>query len=75
VVEDSPLAGTILAPLVAAAIDAASGRRVACTLLSRDERVARILVGSDAGVGRVREWIASGVAWGEALVRLHGGGA
>jgi len=74
VVEDSPLSGTILAPLVAAAVEAASGKHVACALLSRDERTARVLLGSEAGIARAREWIASGVPWGEALVKLHGGG-
>lgn len=75
VVEDSPLVGTLLAPLVAAAVEAASGRSVSCALLSRDERAARVLLGSESGVARVREWIASGMPWGEALVKLHGGGS
>jgi hypothetical protein len=75
VVEDSPLSGTILAPLVAAAVEAASGKHVACALLSRDERAARVLLGSETGIARAREWIASGVPWGEALVKLHGGAA
>ena len=75
VVEDSPLVGTLLASLVGAAVETACGRRVSCALLSRDERAARVLLGSDRGVARVREWIASGVPWGEALVKLHGGGA
>ena len=74
VVEDSPLSGTLLAPLVAAAVEAASGKHVACALLSRDERTARVLLGSETGIARAREWIASGVPWGEALVKLHGGG-
>jgi hypothetical protein len=73
VVEDSPLVGTLLAPLVAAAVEAASGRKVSCALLSRDERAARVLLGSDGAIARVREWIASGTPWGEALVKLHGG--
>jgi hypothetical protein len=72
VVEGSPLVGTLLAPLVAAAIEAASGRRVWCTLLARDAHTARVLVGSEPGVARVRDWIASGLAWGEALAKLHG---
>jgi hypothetical protein len=75
VVDDSPLSGALLAPLIAAAIEAASGRHVACALLSRDEKAARVLVGSDAGIVRIREWIAAGIPWGEALVKLHGGGA
>jgi hypothetical protein len=75
VVEGSTLVGTLLAPLVAAALEAASGRQVSTTVLARDERAARILVGSEAGVARVRDWIASGMAWGQALTKLHGGGS
>jgi hypothetical protein len=75
VVEQSPLAGTLLVPLVAAALEAASGRSVWCTLLSRDARVARVLVGGERGIARVREWIASGLPWGDALTKLHGGEA
>jgi hypothetical protein len=75
VVESSPLSGTLLSPLVAAAMEAASGRTVACTMLSRDERAARILVGGDRGVGRVRDWIAAGVPWGEAIARMQGSGS
>jgi hypothetical protein len=74
-IEDSPLVGTLLAPLVASALEVASGRRVWCTLLSRDDHVARVLVGSEQAVGRVRGWIGSGIAWGEAVVKLHGGEA
>ena len=71
-VEDSPLVGTLLAPLVASAIESATGRRVSTTLLSRDEHVARIFVGGERAVSRVRESIASGEAWSEALGTLHG---
>ena len=74
VVANSPLVGTLLSPLIASAIEAASGRSVTCTLLSRDEHTARILVGGTRGVARVRDWIASGMPWGEALVKLHGEG-
>jgi len=75
VVQDSPLVGTLLGPLVSSSIEAASGRRVWTTLLSRDEHAARILVASERAVGRVREWIASGLAWSESLAKLHGGGS
>jgi hypothetical protein len=74
VVEHSPLVGNLLVPLVAAAIEAASGRRVWCALLSRDAHIARVLVGSESSVARVRDWIASGLAWSEALAKLQGGG-
>jgi hypothetical protein len=74
-VSESPLVGALLSPLVASAIEAATGRRAWCTLLSRDERVARILVGSERTVQRVRDWIAAGTSWGDALFRLHAEGA
>jgi hypothetical protein len=73
VMEGSPLSGALLAPLVSGAIEAASGRGVECALLSRDEHFARVLVGGERGVGRVREWIAGGLPWGEALTRMQGG--
>jgi hypothetical protein len=75
VVEDSPLVGTLLGPLVSSAVESASGRRVWCALLSRDEHTARLFVGSEKAVARVREWIASGTPWSEAIARLHGGGS
>ena len=75
VVEGSPLNGTLLAPLVAAALEASSGRAVAAALLSRDEHLARLLVASPRAIERVREWIASGLAWADALARLQGGGS
>jgi hypothetical protein len=73
-VEDCPLGGAVLGPLVASALEAATGRKVSCTVLSRDERSARLLVASERAVARVREWISGGVAWVEAIAKLHGGG-
>jgi hypothetical protein len=75
VLEDSPLRDAIVAPLVGAALEAASRRKVASLLLSRDPQTARVLVSSDRAVGRVREWIGSGVLWGDAIAKLHGGGS
>jgi hypothetical protein len=72
-VEDSPLPAPLLAPVVASALEAAAGRPVSCTLLARDGRSARVLVGSEGAVARVREAIAAGKSWGEAIVMLHGG--
>jgi hypothetical protein len=74
-VESSPLSGSLLLPLVSAALEVASGRRVWCAALSRDETTARIFIGSERSVARVRESIAAGTPWSEALVRLHGGAA
>jgi hypothetical protein len=73
VLEKSPLIGPLVGPLVGAALEAATGRKVATTLLTRDEDYVRILVSNENAVGRVREWIASGMAWGDAITKLHGG--
>ena len=75
VVEQSSLIGSLLSPLVSAAIEAASGRKASCMLLAEDGAKARVLVASDRGIERVRGWMASGSAWGDALTKLHGGTA
>jgi hypothetical protein len=74
VVEESALAVSLLAPLISSALEVASGRRAWCALLSADDRVVRLVVGSEPSMRRVRDWLASGVRWGDALVRLHGDG-
>lgn len=71
-VEASPLAHSLLAPLVASALEAIFGRAVWCALLSGEDPHARLLVASERSTERVREWIASGVSWGNALTRLQG---
>ena len=73
VVEDSPLKGELLVAMVASALEVASSRRAHCTLLARDDRSARMFVGNEQAVERVRGWLASGMAWGDAVVKLHGG--
>ena len=80
VLEESPLTGALAAPFVRAALNAASGRMVSTLLLagespSGDGAPVRVLVTSERAVGRVREWMASGLGWGEALTRLQGGGS
>jgi hypothetical protein len=74
VVEDSPLAAGLLAPLISSALEASSGRRAWCVVLSHEERAARVLVAGQQSVARVRDWLASGTRWGEVLVKLHGEG-
>ena len=71
--EESPLFGPLVAPFVGAALEAASGRTVATTVLSNDARLVRVLVSSEGAVGRVRGWIAGGTSWGDAITRLQGG--
>jgi hypothetical protein len=73
VIEESPLAGPLLAPLVAAAIESALGKPVSSALLSRDARMARVLVASEGAVKQVQKATAAGTPWGEALTQLHAG--
>ena len=75
VIERSPLPVPLLAPLVAAALEAASGRPVQSTLLADEGHSVRVLVASQSGIDRVRGWIGSGISWGDALVKLQGGGS
>jgi hypothetical protein len=74
-VEGSPLASSVLAPLVASALQTIFDRDIWCALLSGEGHPARILIASERGAERVRDWIASGVPWGAALTRLQGGTA
>jgi hypothetical protein len=71
-VEGSPLASALLAPLVRSALQTMFGRGVWCALLSSESQLTRVLVASESGTERVRQWIASGVPWGSALTRLQG---
>jgi hypothetical protein len=72
VVEGSALPGAMLERVVASALAAASGsKEIACATLGRDASTARLLVASSGAADRVRQWIASGVAWGDVLTRLH----
>jgi hypothetical protein len=72
VIEGSPLASALLAPLVASALEATFERQVWCTLLSSEGNAARILVASERAIERVRDWMAGGVPWGDTLTRLQG---
>ncbi len=74
VVDQSPLgvAGDgVLEGVLAASIEASAGRSVHVVRLGRDGVRARFLLGGPAGVEKMRAWLAAGVPWGEALVRLH----
>jgi hypothetical protein len=75
VLESAPLPDAVLAPMLEAAVAEAAEREVRCTVIARDAAAARVLVSSDAAGKRMRAWLAEGVAWGDALVRLHRGGA
>jgi hypothetical protein len=63
----------VLAPLLASAVSKATKVEARCVRLSRDGDRARFLITGPKGADKVREWLMSGVSWGEALVRLHPG--
>ncbi len=65
--EGDPLVEAILG----GAAEAAFGPRATVTLLEGGPSRARFFLGGRAGIDKVRRWLAAGVPWGEALVRLH----
>lgn len=74
VVDQSPLGAggdRLLEAALAAAVEAAAGRHVHAVLLGREGVRARFLLGGEAGMVKVRTWLAEGASWGDALVRLH----
>ncbi|MGA2450241.1 MAG: hypothetical protein ABTD50_16320 [Polyangiaceae bacterium] len=73
VVSGSPFAQSVLLAFVSSAIEAACGLRPACTLLADEQGTARIFVGSQAGVDRLRASLASGRPWADAIERLNRG--
>jgi hypothetical protein len=73
VVSASPLADSVLVAFVSSAIEAACGARPVCTLLARGDGVSRVFAGSQGGVERIRESMASGLSWADALARLNQG--
>ena len=73
VIEESPLAGPMLAPVVSSAIEAALGKPVSAGLLARDAKQARVLVSSEGAVTAVLEAIAAGTPWADSLAKLNAG--
>ena len=74
VVDHSPFGAggdAFLEGVLAAAVEAAARRDVHALRLGRDGVRARFLLGGRAGTDKVRAWLAEGIPWGEALVRLH----
>lgn len=74
VVDRSPLGASgdaLLEAVVAAAIEGCAGRAVQAVRLGREGARARFFVGGEAGAAKVRAWLDEGVAWGDAIVRLH----
>lgn len=74
VVDQSPLGeggDRVLEAALGSAVQAAAGRSARVALLARDGVRARFLIGGDAAIEKAKRWLDEGVAWGEALVRLH----
>jgi hypothetical protein len=71
VFEEAAVSDAMLSAIAAAALESATRRKVCVAPIMREGATARLLVSSERAVGRVREWIASGVAWKDALFRLH----
>lgn len=57
------------------AVGVATSRHVRAVLLARDGTRARLLLASAPVAERVRSWLRGGVAWGDALTRLHAASA
>ena len=75
VIDHSPLGAVgdaLIEAVLAAAIEAATGKRVRTLALARDATRARFLVAGGAAVEKARAWLSEGMSWGEALAKLHG---
>ncbi len=74
VVDHCPLGSRgdrLLEVVVGEAIAAATARHARAVLLVREGVRVRILIASPAAAERVKGWLQEGVAWGDALTRLH----
>src|SRR5260221_472483 len=67
VVERAPVGDALLADVLEAALETATGRVARCTSLVADTGSVRLLVSSERTHERVLAWLAQGVSWGDAL--------
>jgi len=61
----------LLRALLGAAVAGAAKLDLECVRLVREGERARFFIAGRRGAEKVRQWLGSGVSWGEALVRLH----
>jgi hypothetical protein len=61
----------LLRALLGAAVAGAAKLDLECVRLAREGDRARFFIAGRRGAEKVRQWLGSGVSWGEALVRLH----
>ena len=57
--------------LLGAAVAGAARLDLECVRLSREGERVRFFIAGRRGAEKVRQWLGTGVSWGEALVRLH----
>ncbi|MCU0691122.1 MAG: hypothetical protein MUF54_06960 [Polyangiaceae bacterium] len=74
VVDHPGLSPAFTASVLEGALDATSGRKVACAQLMTAGTRTRMVVTSEPMALRVAAWLAQGASWGEVLVKLHAGG-
>lgn len=77
-VSESPLgaAGShLIAAVIEGALQRSVGRDARVVVLGSDDGNVRLLATGTAGASKVEKWLKEGVAWGDALARLHEGGA
>lgn len=61
----------LLEAVIGGAISAATGRHARAVVLVREGVRARLLLTNPTAADRVKQWLEEGVAWGDALTRLH----
>jgi hypothetical protein len=61
----------LLRALLGAAVAGAARLDLECVRLAREGERARFFIAGWRGAEQVRQWLGSGISWGEALVRLH----
>lgn len=66
-----PRGDRLLEHVVGEAVGSAAARDARAALLGRDGARVRLLVTSPQAAERVKGWLQEGVAWGDALTRLH----
>jgi len=78
VVADSPLGGAgghLLSAVIEGALQRCLGRDARVIVLGSEDGSVRLFAAGAAGASKVEKWLNEGVAWGDALARLHEGGA
>lgn len=70
-VQNASVPTTLVAAVLEAALETATGRKVRCVTLPDDQGQTRLLVTNERAAERVEAWMADGMSWGEVMVKLH----